>query len=380
MSRLVRELAAAARRHPRRVDAAVAALLAALVIEEVLFSDVSGPTAALVPVTLLATLPLAWRRTAPVAAATIAVAAYAAMRLLVESEQEPQTPLIPLLLAAYSVGAHCSRRPAIAGLAVLWAGLIVIEPGDFIVLGPVFAGTWTAGRLVRSRESDARRLQELSEALERERVEEARIAAAEERARIARELHDVVSHSMSTIVLQAGAERVNLPEAQTSTHDTLRSIERTGREALAEMRRMVGVLRAGDEAGLAPQPGLSQLDDLAERVRRAGLPVDVRTEGTPVELAPGLDISAYRIVQEALTNALKHAGEARASVVVTYGAASLEIEVADDGQGGSGNGGGHGLTGLRERVAVFGGTLETGGREGGGFLVRARLPLERTAT
>ena len=208
-------------------------------------------------------------------------------------------------------------------------------------------------------------------------MEEARIAAAEERARIARELHDVVAHSMSTIVLEAGAERLNLPESQGSTREALRSIERTGREALAEMRRLVGVLRVeGEETALAPQPSLGQLDDLVERVRRAGLPVEVRTEGPPLELAPGLDISAYRIVQESLTNALKHAGDARATVLLKYAAHSLEIVVSDDGQGGAANGGGHGLSGLRERVSVFGGEFEAGPREGRGFVVRAWLPVE----
>jgi signal transduction histidine kinase len=205
-------------------------------------------------------------------------------------------------------------------------------------------------------------------------VEEARIAAAEERARIARELHDVVAHSMSTIVLQAGAERVNLPDAQRSTHETLSSIERTGREALAEMRRLVGILRADDEAARSPQPSLDRLDELIERVRRAGLDVELHREGTPAELAPGLDISAYRIVQEALTNALKHAGDARARVVVGYRPDAVEIEVVDDGRGGAANGQGHGLIGLRERVSVFGGTLDAGPREGGGFRVHAVLP------
>jgi signal transduction histidine kinase len=376
--RRLRQVPAAVRQHPRRLDAAVAVLLAALVIEEILNSDVTGPAALFIPAGLAITLPLAWRRTAPLAVTAVVMAAFATQSFLEDdSSQEVQTLLIALLLAAYSVGAHADRRAATTGLLVSWAAILVGEPGDFIVMGPVFAGTWLAGRLVRAREGDARRLRELTSALERERVEEARIATAEERARIARELHDVVAHAMSTIVLEAGAERVNLPEGESSTQDTLRSIERTGREALAEMRRLVGVLRTeADEPALAPSPSLGHLDELVERVRRAGLPVAVQTVGEPVELPPGLDISAYRIVQEALTNALKHAGDARASVIVSYCARTVEIEVSDDGRGGTPNGGGHGLTGLRERVTVFGGELETKGREGGGFLVRARLPLE----
>jgi signal transduction histidine kinase len=378
--RRLEQVRAAVRRHPRRLDAGVAVLLAALVIEEILNSDVTGPPELLVPAALVMTLPLAWRRTAPLGSTGVVMAAFATQSLLDNSSQEVQTLLIALLLAAYSVGAHAERRAAIAGLLLSWAAVLIGEPGDFIVMGPVFAGTWMAGRLVRAREQDAGRLRDLTTALERERVEEARIAAAEERARIARELHDVVAHAMSTIVLEAGAERVNLPGNQSSTRDTLRSIERTGREALVEMRRLVGVLRTEtDEPALAPQPSLGHLDELVERVRRAGLPVTVQTVGEPMELAPGLDISAYRIVQEALTNVLKHAGDARASVVVSYSARSVEIEVSDDGRGGTPNGGGHGLTGLRERVNLFGGDLEARSREGGGFVVRARLPAEQAA-
>ena len=375
------QVSAAVRRHPRRLDAVVAALLAALVLEEIFNSDVTGARALLIPTSLAMTLPLAWRRTAPLPVTAVVMAAFATQSLLDDSSQEVQSIFLGVLLAAYSVGAHADRRAATVGLLISWAAILIGEPGDFIVMGPVFAGTWLAGRLVRAREGDAQRLRELTGALERERVEEARIATAEERARIARELHDVIAHSMSTIVLEAGAERVNLPEGESSTRDTLRSIERTGREALAEMRRLVGVLRTETgEPELAPPPSLGHLDELVERVRRAGVPVAVQTMGEPVELAPGVDISAYRIVQEALTNVLKHAGDARASVILSYRDHDLEIEVSDDGRGGTPNGGGHGLTGLRERVTVFGGELEATARQGGGFLVRARLPFEPVAS
>jgi signal transduction histidine kinase len=377
MTRL-RQVRAAASRHPHRVDAGVAALLAALVIQEVLTSDVTGPPALLVPGAVATALPLAWRRSAPLASVAAVMLAFATVSVLDDSSQEPQTPLIVLLLAAYSVAAHAERRKAITGLGLSWAAILITEPGDFIVLGPVLAGTWFAGRLVRARDQDARRLTDLTAALERERVEEARIAAAEERARIARELHDVIAHAMSTIVLEAGAERVNLPSTETTTHDALRSIERTGRLALEEMRRLVGVLRRpGDEQGVAPQPSLEHLDELIERVRRAGLSVELEIVGEPVELAPGLDISAYRIVQEALTNVLKHAGDARARVVVSYSARAVEVRVADDGRGGTPDGSGHGLVGLRERVAMFGGEFQAGSREGGGFGLRARLPIDK---
>ena len=369
------------RAHPERVDAAIAVLLAALVVEEILNSDVTGPPALLVPAALGLTLPLAWRRSRPLASTALVMAVFAGLAILDDSDHDPQTTLLALLLAAYSVAAHAPRRAALAGLALAWAAVLVDEAGDFVVLGPVFAGTWLAGRLVRAREHDAHRMRELSDALERERVEEGRIAAAEERARIARELHDVVAHAMSTIVLEAGAERVNLTGAEGSTHATLRSIERAGRQALGEMRRLVGVLREeGEGPELAPQPGLRHLDELVERVRRAGVPVTVEVRGAPAELPPGVDISAYRIAQEALTNVLKHAGRASARLVVTHARDAVEIEVVDDGRGGvTTNGGGHGLIGLRERAALFGGELDAGPLAGGGFRVHARLPALRVA-
>jgi signal transduction histidine kinase len=375
---------AAVRGHPRAADAALAVLLAALLEWEILTTDVTGPKWLLVPAGLAMTVPLAWRRVAPLPALLFVMAASAAVGLAAaDSDEVAQTPQLRFLaevLAVYSVAAHAERRAALIGLLVSWAALLAGEPGDFVVMGPAWAGIWLAGRLVRARERDAHRLRELAQALERERVEEARLAVAEERTRIARELHDVVAHAMSTIVLEAGAERVNLDEGQTSARQALHSIELTGRQTLAEMRRLVGVLRTEeDEPELFPQPSLIHLDLLIEQVGRAGLPVDLRVVGEPVQLAPGLDISAYRIVQEALTNVLKHAGDARATVVVAYGDRTLEIEIADDGRGGTPDGSGQGIVGLRERVALFGGSLEAAGREGGGFAVRARLPLEKKA-
>jgi signal transduction histidine kinase len=374
----------AVRGHPRAADAALALLLAVVVQEEILTSDVTGPKWLIVPAGLAMTVPLAWRRVAPLPALLVVMAASAAAGLAAADSdavvQTPQSPFLAEILAVYSVAAHAERRTALIGLLVSWTALVAGEPGDFVVMGPAWAGIWLAGRLVRARERDAHRLRELAQALERERVDAARLAAAEERTRIARELHDVIAHAMSTIVLEAGAERVNLDEGQTSARQTLHSIERTGRQALAEMRRLVGVLRTEeDEPELFPQPSLTQLAFLIEQVGRAGLPVELRVVGEPVQLAPGLDISAYRIVQEALTNVLKHGGDARATVVVGYGDRTLEIEIADDGRGGTPDGSGHGIVGLRERVALFGGSLEAAGLEGGGFAVRARLPLEKGA-
>jgi len=379
--RRLRPAREALRRHTLAADAAVALLLAAFVLWEIFTTDVDGSLALTVPTALGATLPLAARRRAPVATVAIVMASIALMSVLYDGTHEPQSTIIGMLLAVFSVGAQAERQKALAGLAVAIVALTIDEPGDVIVMGPIFTLAWSAGRLVRAREHDAEKLRELAAALERERVEEARIAVAEERARIARDLHDVIAHAMSSIVLEAGAERVHLTNEQTSTRDTLASIERTGREALLEMRRLVGVLRDDGDAPLSPRPSLAQLDTLAAHVGPSGVSVETRVLGDPVDLPPSLDMTAYRIVQEALTNVMKHAGPARASVVLTYGPRTLEIEVTDDGRGETpnGNGNGHGLTGLRERAAVFGGELHAGARTGGGFEVRASLPIGERA-
>jgi signal transduction histidine kinase len=204
----------------------------------------------------------------------------------------------------------------------------------------------------------------------------------DERQRIARELHDVVGHALGVIVVQAGAERATLASPSPSTHETLRTIERTGRAALSEMRRLLALMREDDEAvALAPQPSLDELPALIDNVRAAGLPVDLHTEGAPHVLAPGVDLSAYRIVQEALTNALKHAGPASAHVAVRYRASDIELEITDDGAGARGGepGNGHGLVGMRERVELHRGSLQTGARADGGYAVKVRLPYELRA-
>lgn len=212
---------------------------------------------------------------------------------------------------------------------------------------------------------------------ERERDVAAREAVVEERARIARELHDAIAHNVSMMVVQAGAERRTLSE-ESPTHEVLETVEQIGRSALTEMRRLVGMLRSDEDDPLAPQPGLRDLPMLVTQVRDAGLPVELVVDGAPRELPVGLELSAFRIVQEALTNALKHAGaDAHATVRVSYGADSLELEVVDDGAGApvTIGGGGHGLVGMRERVALYGGRFEAARRVGGGFTVRVLLPI-----
>jgi signal transduction histidine kinase len=303
--------------------------------------------------------------------------------LAVGSAPTQDHPLVGWLLAIYTVAAHCDRAAALAGGALsLGAGLVWMGIDDFLFPIVVFGGAWLAGRTVRQREVHARVVEERSAAQDRERAANARATAAEERARIARELHDVLSHSVSVMVVQAGAERMALGSDRAATGETLEAIERTGRQALGEMRRLLGMLRVGGEPlAHTPQPTLRELDELVAQVREAGLSVELEVEGEPAALPLGVAVSAYRIVQEALTNVLKHAGPARARVVVRYTSRELELEIADDGRGAAEAGdAGHGLVGMRERVALYGGDLDAGTRNGGGFVVRARLPLAATHT
>jgi signal transduction histidine kinase len=249
--------------------------------------------------------------------------------------------------------------------------------GNFVFTSIVFTIAWTIGFLVSRKFHEAEIARERAIKAEQEREVRARLAVSDERARIARELHDVVGHSVSVMTVQASAARRLLRPHQEKEREALLVVEQTGREALAEMRRMVGVLRRPEEApALAPQPSLEQIERLVEQTCEAGLPVDLRIEGEPVSLPGGLDLTAYRLVQEGLNNTLKHAQARRAEVVVRYDDGYVELTVSDDGRGGgNGGGSGHGLVGMRERVSVYGGELEAGPRAEGGFRLRARLPL-----
>jgi signal transduction histidine kinase len=233
------------------------------------------------------------------------------------------------------------------------------------------------GRALRRRQALAAALQDRAARLERDQEAKARSAVTDERARIARELHDVIAHSLSVIVIQAAAERRVLGEEHAATKEVLGSIEHTGRQALVELRRLLGVIRKSDDRpALRPQPTLEHLDELLEQVREAGLTVQLQTQGERVPLPPGVDLSAYRIVQEALTNVLKHADASHAEVLVCYHPSELDLEVIDDGHGPTDGPGGHGLVGMRERVALYGGILEAGRRDGGGYRLHARLRFE----
>jgi len=300
------------------------------------------------------------------------------------------TPVVALVVATYTLGSATRgilARVAGVGVAVLVVTVVVRHPdsireaGDLVVAGLILGGPWLAGLAIRKRQDRETALERRALKLERLRDRETQIAVANERARIARELHDMVAHAISVIVLQARGGRRSLAADPGATKDALDAIETTGAEALAEMRRLLGVFRAeGDAAELAPRPSLKHLESLIGQVRDAGLPIEVVVEGSAIELPPGLDASAYRILQEALTNALRHAGPASVRVVVRYGPGTLDLEVIDTGIGARLGADGHGLAGMRERVALFGGRLDVGPGAEGGFAVRAHLPLGEPMT
>jgi signal transduction histidine kinase len=250
--------------------------------------------------------------------------------------------------------------------------------GELAFVPLVFAIGWLLGFALRERDQQAEVAEERAAEAEREREAAARLAVAEERARIARELHDVVAHAMSVMVLQVGAVRHRLPGELEQDRNALRDVERAGRTALTEMRRLLGAMRSdADDLELAPQAGLDSLDPLLDEVRRAGLAVDLHVEGEPYTLPAALDLSAYRIVQEGLTNALKHARAGRADVTVRYAPGEVRIDVHDNGRGPATTDGlGHGLVGIRERVTIFGGEMTAGSANGGGFTLSTRLPVK----
>src|SRR5947207_2982567 len=327
------------RGHPFASDVVLAFALAVLVLSEVFTSGgyLSGSNWVYVTVAVLMTVPLAWRRRAPLLVVVLVMGAFAAQSLILDPTPTPDVELIPALIAVYSVAAHGERWVSFVGGGLsLVAGLIWLGIDDFLLPMVMFGGAWFAGRLVQKRQFYAMAFAERARVLERERDANARVAAAEERVRIAREMHDVLGHSVSVMVVQAGAERLSLGEERPATREALLAIERTGREALAEMSRLLGILRTdGDGLALAPRPSLAHVDALLQTVRDAGVPVELRVDGEQTDLPPGVDVSAYRIVQEALTNVVKHAGPAQVSVVVRYGGRAVEVEVSDNGRGSS---------------------------------------------
>ena len=357
--------------------------------------ELAGPRPVETVVMLVTTGALLWRRRYPLAVIAVMFGMTLIQVLALSRTAEEYAGLLPALVVVYSAGAHDSRLQREGGLLlsiVMFTVIVALVPGLHNIGGPLtdiaaVGVAWTVGRLVGERGRRAARLSVLARRLHDEQADEARRAAATERARIARELHDVIAHNVSVIVVQAvaalGAAEDSEGPAGEQEGDVVRalnSIERSAREALAEMRRLVGILHDDEGLALAPPPGLSSLAALIENLRAAGLPVEFATEGTPRELAAGVDLSAYRIVQEALTNVVKHAGPATASVRVRYQAQELELLIEDDGGEPAAEPapGGHGLIGMRERAAIYGGTLRAGARPDSGFTVCARFPLEPT--
>jgi signal transduction histidine kinase len=343
-----------------------------------------------VALALLQTVPLVWRRVAPVA--VLAVCSIA-MFLFFLLGYPPSFASFGFLLALYTVAAHRNRRisipAAIASASVALMILIVlrepIEFDAFFAEGLVVGAVWFIGDGLRLKRSQVISLEDRATQLEREREEAAERAVAQERRLIARELHDMVAHNVSVIVAQSAAALRVYDRDPGAGRAALRSIEDAGREALVEMRRLLGLLRTADDRPDVrdPQRGLRDLGTLLSQVREAGLPVTLTVEGTPRPLPVGLDLSAFRIIQEALTNVRKHGGPATASVVVRYGRSSLDLTIADDGCGSAAEEdpfrARYGHLGMRERVGLFGGQLEVGPKPTGGYEVSVRLPLEADA-
>jgi signal transduction histidine kinase len=288
--------------------------------------------------------------------------------------------------AAVLLGSLRSGRQARAGLLIVLACSVLVvynvptsKPGDFLYTPLVFVVGWVTGYAMRDRAQRADAAEERALRAEREREAAARVAVAEERARMARELHDVVAHALSVMVLQVGAVRRRLPDTESEESEALANVEHAGRTALAEMRRLLGALRQdADEPELAPHPGLDDLESLAGDVRAAGFDVRLHVQGERVDLPGALDLSAYRIVQEGLTNAVKHSRAQRVDVTVDFEPGAVRLEVRDDGRGGPTKNGdaGHGLIGIGERVKIYGGEMSTFTPTSGGFVLRASLPLE----
>jgi signal transduction histidine kinase len=386
------------RRHPKLVDGALAAALAFLGVASavaVAFRPGLHPQGfgllAGILLALLLAVPVVFRRSHPVGAFTAAIVIGALQVLL---DLRPTAADLAIVILLYTLAAYTPRRISVAGLAICLVGSATAVarwmPGQLSVLDAVAVGSimfagpsliaWVLGDSVRYRRAYYSALEDRAARLEAERDAQAQVAAAAERARIARELHDVVAHNVSVMVVQADGASYALDSDLGKAREALAAIAGTGRQALAEMRRLLGVLRHDDgtDPGRAPLPGIAQLGELLEQTRAAGLPVSLTVEGVPQPLPDGAALAAYRIVQESLTNTRKHGGpQATAQVTLRYLEDALVLRITDDGQGPATlpDGAGHGLNGMRERVAIYGGWVQSGPRAGGGYHVTARLPF-----
>ncbi|CAN5590813.1 histidine kinase [soil metagenome] len=342
------------------------------------------------PAMLLAGAALAWRRRAPFAA-FLASFGIVTTSAVIAAPIDSLIVVIPMLaLGMYSLAAHAAPARAIAGLVIsvvlIWIATFAPHGpgGENLIFGLVVPSTpWLAGWMVRRRTDQAMALALHAQELEQTQAERERAAVTQERDRIARELHDIIAHSVSVMTIQAGAVEEVLDRDPHKARQAAASIRRTGRQAQLDLRRLLGLLREQDGGvqPLTPQPGLADLEHLLDSVRRSGVDVRLTVDGTPRTLPAAVDLSAFRVVQEALTNTLKHARASAASVGVRYGTDAVDIEVIDDGvPGAGGNGGpgagGHGLAGMRERVALYGGELDFGHAPAGGFRVHALLPVD----
>jgi len=353
-----------------------------------LTGTISAPRLARVLFSLVIALPVGFRKRAPLAAVTVSAGGVVTQSVVLSAPSLGFGSFLAVLIGVYAVAAHAELRRAITGIALVAASMAVmfaVDPTARVedVVFPLvyFGGAWGLGRLLRARTHRIVELRELAKRLEAEQEQRAQLAVAEERTRIARELHDIVAHGVTTIVLQAQGAQEVLAEDPGRAQRMLRTIQETGRESLVELRRLLHLLRTeDDDSRLDPQPGIAVLEALVERIRAGGTEVDLVVEGDPSRVPPAMQVSVYRIVQEALTNTLKHAGPARAGVQVRCLPGEIVVEVVDDGRTRPTNGAadlpGHGLVGIAERVKLFGGDVRYGRRAEGGFEMRAVIPVD----
>ena len=364
-------------RRPTRLDLAIVAALLAWAVAEALLASGPGARWLRVLTACAVVLPLLWRRRHPVAVMTFIGSVLIVRGLTAEVPESGATPFPSLLVATFSVGLHVAslRRALLAGLVPIAAMIVTLlagawsgdpQPGDLVFLLFFVGGTWAIGRLVRQRAAQA----------DAAAAVQAEAAVGAERARIARELHDVVAHSISIVSVQAAAADAYVERDPAQAREHLDAVRRTAHDALAEMRRLCCVLRE-DAAVLLPQPTLGRVGELVTEARGAGVQVELIQDGERPELPPGLDLAAFRILQEALTNVRKHAGAVSAAVRIGYRHDGIDLEVRNDPGAGLGEpGSGHGLEGMRERARVYGGRVDAGVEPDGSFAVRARLPFE----
>ena len=383
-----RTLTAAIRRHPRLTDAVLAAVL--LVVSMPPVSAVTGPDQALSLVLIVALVaPLVWRRRAPFPVFAI-MTGLALVQFVTTREL---TDDLALLVAFYTVAAYQPGRRILLAAVIMAAGAVLVATGArhplpvWALLSGLVAAAAFLGYYARTRRAYLAALLDRAERLERERDQQAQLAAAGERVRIAREMHDIVAHNIAVMIALADGAAYTAETSPGQAVSIMGQVSATGRSALAEMRRLLGVLREPEAAGHAPQPSLDDVEDLVATVRTAGLPTRLTVTGPPFPLPPGAQLALYRTIQEALTNTLKHAPGATAQVRLAYRPGEVELEVTDDGgpvpagrepagePAGGPNGSGHGLPGMRERAAVFGGQVSAGPRPGGGWQVRTVLPF-----